>query len=123
MDYSIVVLNIAPLLGWFNSLFPVVNETYKIRPEEKEKLFDWLVLCALKDSIQVTYQNHLEFYPHDLYSIIYQSFGSGMVFRDMFKDLIEQHRLEFLKGQRIKAMVLSNSLILARGSHLNVIHS
>ena len=114
MAHHIVICSIAGFYRWFQELYPVLEQEYHLRPDEREYLYDWTICEALSNVVNLQYQALIySHYKHDIYRCIFDSVGKEVT--ALLEQELTAHSLSFFKGEIIKVLVAGDTLFIARG--------
>lgn len=121
MAHSLTILSIADFYRIYeDKLFSDLYHEFNINVDEKEYMYDWLVIHSLSNVFCLkrlnTIINKHSHYKNDLYSIIYRScINEDFYLLELsLANQIEHIKETFFNNSEIKALVSGENLILSR---------
>lgn len=113
LTYNLLIISLSNFRSYFFNETRYLMQDYNIHPSEGEPLYDWVVREALNAVLVFQHAKVENHYRHDIYKCIYSHIGS--VAERAVRHQINNHRLQFLKGELVKIMIAGDNIIMARG--------
>jgi hypothetical protein len=116
MEYFTYCLDISYLRKLYDDNFVSISSTYRIPITDKEILYDWMVMKAVKDMIGPNIQLPI-FYRHEIYEMIYAEVGNEFSKYLLYQTNKTNVTLTDINGfiSSIKLMVCGNILFISKG--------
>lgn len=95
----------------YQALFYRLQQTYQIRDDEYEHLYDWLIIEAFTNTqlipVGTTVHGH---YKHDVYLQAY--YDLKLMFENWLRNHLAFKGITFVKNRTVKALVAGPNLII-----------
>lgn len=112
--YVTTILSLSTIRFIFLSRWLRYQKEFKLANDHEESLYDWLVLECLNHTMKITSQSFVDqHYRHDIYKCVYDDIGPML--EPYMSQQFNIHKLQFFKGQCVKALVAGDILIIVKG--------
>jgi hypothetical protein len=115
-NYTTYVISIATMRVSYSQLLPEIVQSYLIRMDELEDLFDWLIQESFTSLMQGSHYRLNTHYRHDVFRIVYDShfkYMMPMFLRDRMRDINMSHPGS--ANCPYKLMVCGDVLFISKG--------
>lgn len=108
------ILSLSSVRFIFGSKWTKYQKQFNLGDDHEDSLYDWLVLEALNQTMRITSQSYVDqHYRHDVYKCVYDDIGPFI--EPYMQQQFRIHNLQYFKGQRVKALVAGDILIIVKG--------
>ena len=129
MSYYLNVVSIRSVRDMYLSMFNAVATEHNLTIAHKEPLYDWLITNAVNEIIRLTCKGSvIGHYTDELFETIYKDVSPddilfanesiGFLLEKSINSLFQANNKELKPKERIKVLVMEDTLIIARTSYV-----